>query len=279
MSGATKMKTNLKKIISTLLIAVMAATTFCALFACDGDGGATGASDDKPRIIIGSDEYTPYFFIGEDGEFSGADVEIAEEAFSRIGYVAEFKMIDWVDKDTILENGEVDCLWGSFTMTGREDRYDWAGPYLTSRQIIVVPQNSAITKLSDLTGKSVACQSTGKVDEVFSAADGSDNIPVLSRLYCFDSFELAFAAMRKNYVDAIGGHEIALMDYIENLSGEYRALSEPLLEVEIGAAFKKDGGRGISDKLTETLKEMAADGTTASIVVRYGIEEARVITK
>lgn len=270
----------IKKFISFVTAVALAAVVFAAFSACGGRNPVTPEPDNRTEIVIGSDEYTPYFYVGEDGEFSGVDVEIATEAFLRMGYRAEFKMIDWTEKDLLLSSGDVDCLWGSFTMTGREDRYDWAGPYLTSRQVIVVPKNSGITKISDLAGKSLACQSTGQVDEIFSAAsDGTGSVPVLSRLYCFDTFKLAFAALRKNYVDAVGGHETALVDFMNDLTGEYRVLEEPLVEVELGAAFRKGDGRGIREKLTATLNEMAKDGTTAGIVERYGISAARVIAK
>lgn len=269
----------IKKFISFVTAVALATVVFAVFSACGGENPATPEPDNRTEIVIGSDEYTPYFYVGENGEFSGVDVEIATEAFSRMGYIAEFRMIDWTEKDLLLAAGDVDCLWGSFTMTGREDRYDWAGPYLTSRQVIVVPENSNITKLSDLEGKSLACQATGKVDEIFSVADGTGGIPVLSRLYCFEAFDLAFAALRKDYVDAVAGHETALVDFMNELTGEYRVLDEPIAEVELGVAFGNGDKRGIREKLITTLDEMAKDGTTVAIVERYGISADRVITK
>lgn len=268
-----------KKFISFVTAVVLATVVFAVFSACGGDTPVMPEPDNRTEIVVGSDEYTPYFYMGENGEFAGADVEIATEAFSRMGYCAEFRMIDWTEKDLLLSSGEVDCLWGSFTMTGRENRYDWAGPYLTSRQVIVVPESSDITRLSDLEGKSLACQATGKVDEIFSAADGTGGVPVLSRLYCFEAFDLAFAALRKDYVDAVAGHETALVDFMNELSGEYRVLDEPIVEVELGVAFRNGDTRGIREKLSVTLNEMAKDGTTAAIVESYGISADRVITK
>ena len=64
----------------------------------------------------------------------------------------------WEDKDEYLEEGSVDCLWGSFTMTGREEEYTWVGPYLNSRQVVVVHADSDIFQLSDLEGTRVAVQ-------------------------------------------------------------------------------------------------------------------------
>ena len=42
---------------------------------------------------------------------------------------------------------------GCFSMEGRLDDYRWAGPYIASRQVVAVNENSDIYKLSDLEGK------------------------------------------------------------------------------------------------------------------------------
>ena len=52
-------------------------------------------------------------------------------------------------------------------MDGREEEYQWAGPYLYSRQVVAVRSDSDIYTLQDLAGKVVAVQSTTKPEELF----------------------------------------------------------------------------------------------------------------
>ena len=52
-------------------------------------------------------------------------------------------------------------------MDGRENDYQWAGPYLVSRQVIAVSEQSSIERMSDLAGKTIAVQSTGKPEAIF----------------------------------------------------------------------------------------------------------------
>ena len=52
-------------------------------------------------------------------------------------------------------------------MEGRLDDYRWAGPYIASRQVVAVNENSDIYKLSDLEGKNLAVQSTTKPEGIF----------------------------------------------------------------------------------------------------------------
>ena len=91
------------------------------------------AAEEGNTIIIGCDMYAPYTYKNGTGEFVGVDVDFATEAFGRLGYAVQFREIVWENKQSYLDSGEIDCLWSCFTMSGREDEYTWAGPYLYSR--------------------------------------------------------------------------------------------------------------------------------------------------
>ena len=95
---------------------------------------AKEADSKLPEIVIGIDYFEPYSYQTSDGEYKGVDVELAREAFQRLGYQPRFENIVWEDKDELLADGTIDCLWSSYSMNGREDKYQWAGPYLYSRE-------------------------------------------------------------------------------------------------------------------------------------------------
>ena len=137
------------------------------------------------------------------------DVSLAREACRRIGYEPVFRLIDWDQKDEFLQNGEVDCLWGCFSMNNREEIYLWAGPYACSRQVVAVRQDSDIQSLGDLAGHRVAVQIRSKPEEIFSA--GTDpRLPTVSNIYCLLRMEDVVSALRKGYVAACAGHAAAL---------------------------------------------------------------------
>lgn len=146
--------------------AFLSATLLLCLCACTG-GKNESETAQKEKLVIGSDIYAPYFYIDDNGDFTGIDVEIAHEACGRMNIQPVFKKIVWQNKDVYLENGEVDCLWGSFTINGREELYSWAGPYLKSRQVAVVRADSDIYRLGDLSGKRIAVQDGSKPEELF----------------------------------------------------------------------------------------------------------------
>ena len=93
-------------------------------------GGTNAKDSGLPQLIVGSDTYPPYIYLNNDGVPAGIDVEIATEAFRRMGYAARFEPIDWEQKTDLVESGTIDCIWGCFSMDGREEVYRWAGPYM-----------------------------------------------------------------------------------------------------------------------------------------------------
>ena len=225
---------------------------------------------EKETLVIGSDIYSPYFYLDDNGDFAGIDVEIAREACRRLGVTPEFRQISWQNKDAYLNDGAVDCLWGSFSMNGREADYAWAGPYMYSRQVVVVKASSDIRTLKDLNGKYIAVQNASKPDELFSN-DAVSGVSV-KKVYSFDAMSNALAALKKEYVDACAGHETACLDYINTISGEYRILDETLLISELGVAFNRERGTKRADQLTSVLTEMKNDGTIRGILERYELD-------
>ena len=238
---------------------IAACMTGCVLLAGCGSTAteSTQQSSKLPQLVIGSDSYEPFNYINEDGEFAGVDVELAQEACRRIGYEPVFTQIVWEDKDEYLEEGSVDCLWGSFTMTGREEEYTWVGPYLNSRQVVVVHADSDIFQLSDLEGTRVAVQATSKPEREF-LNQNNPATPQVGDLFSFSSMDEIYASLRKGYVDAIAGHESAILD-------------ESLYNSELGIAFIKGSDNEVIGKLAQALNEMQKDGTTRKIIEKYGL--------
>lgn len=221
-----------------------------------------------PVILVGSDNYPPFNYTGSDGEPTGIDVELAEEAFRRMGYQAQFVLIDWEEKKTLLESGAIDCVWGSFTMDGREDEYNWAGPYMLSRQVVAVRTDSDIYTLQDLEGKTLTVQSTTKPEQAF--LDHSDpRLPQLRALFSLQDRDLIYTSLIKGYADALAAHETAIRQFMQDYSVEYRILDEPLQVVGLGVAFAKEDDRGLEQQLTRVFAQMQADGTTEEILGHY----------
>ena len=241
-----------------------------------GEKKEKAADSELPELVIGMDYFEPYSYQTSDGEYKGVDVELAEEALQRLGYQPKFENIVWEDKDELLEDGTIDCLWSSYSMNGREDKYQWAGPYLYSRQMVVVKAESEIQTLQDLKGKRVAVKATTKAEDLFLHNIASD-LPQMEQVNCFSTTNELYAALRKNYVDAIAGHEAMLGSLVQSGKGIYRMLEESPYKSELGIAFKKETHGELAADLTETLKEMQDEGVTKEIVTKYGLDADKIL--
>lgn len=93
-----------KRVLASYGIKLLA--LFCVIFTVAGMLVGCGsqaknhATEDKtlPAIVVGCDDYTPFSYVDADGKMTGIDVELAEEAFWRMGYRAECTIINWEEK-------------------------------------------------------------------------------------------------------------------------------------------------------------------------------------
>lgn len=228
--------------------------------------GCTAVKKDNSNgeIVIGSDQFEPFSYI-DNGEMKGIDVDIAKEALSRMGYTPVFKQIEWQKKDEYLRSGEIDCIWGCFSMDDREDLYAWVGPYLFSNQSVMVKEDSDIYSLADLKNKIVGVQATSKAEWAF---ENNEELSDIRYLYTFSTINEVFISLQRAYVDAVAGHELALRALIRG-SDDYRFLDENVLTSKLGVAFKKDYDQSFLTLLANTLHEMRNDGTIKKIVDSY----------
>ena len=262
----------MKRRVAFVAIVVAALMAAAALLA----GCAQQADSTKPQLIIGYDEYRPYMYVDDDGNYAGTDAEIAIEACRRMGYEPVFEKIDWQNRDEYLESGQVDCLWSCFSMNEREGEYAWVGPYMISREVVAVRDGSSIYSLADLQGKRVAVKASTKPEEILLTREDA-RIPQLENVCCLTSSEEVATALRNEYVDAVAGHAAALRYQLAADGVSYRFLDEDLLYAQIGVAFSKDSDVGVRQKLSSALSSMRADGTTRGILVKYGLDPEKTL--
>ena len=224
---------------------------FAALSALLLSGCAPSAASDSalPALTVGSDTYPPYVYMDNNGD------------------ITEFTTIDWEKKTELVDSGEIDCIWGCFSMDGRENDYQWAGPYLVSRQVVAVGAQSGIETLSDLAGKTIAVQATGKPEAIFLR--GGENVPAFRNIISIADRGLQYAMLDCGYVDAVAGHEEAIRQYMKDYGANFRILDEPLLVTGIGVAFSKNDTRGLAAQLNEVFEQMREDGSMEKLVGKY----------
>lgn len=258
---------NIKRKISISFIICMIIAVLCGCRDNEHDVNANEGVQLK-EIIIGSDIQPPFNYVDSDGNPTGIDVELATEAFRRMGYKAVFVNINWDDKQELLSSHTIDCIWGSFSMNGREDKYRWAGPYMKSRIVIAVNKDSNIYTIEDLLDKTVAVQAASKPEEMFLNMEDS-RIPRIRSLLSMKNRELTYPMLSKGYADALAVNEVIINQYMKDYNMQFRILDEALDTVGLGVAFDKNDKRDIDRRLTDILINMRDDGTEKEILEKY----------
>ena len=238
---------------------------------------AKTAADAGGTLIVGFDQdFPPMGFIGDDGEFTGFDLELAQEVAKRLGLEYKPQPIAWDAKDMELEAGNIDCIWNGFTMTGREDDYAWTEAYMANTQVFVVAKDSGIASQADLAGKVVECQ----VDSSAEAAlkEVPDLTATFKDLLTTADYNTAFMDLEQGAVDAIAMDVIVAGYQIQQRNADFVILDDSLSAEEYGVGFKKDNTE-LRDKVQKTLEEMAADGTLKGISEKWFGEDVTTIGK
>lgn len=263
----------------SFLNALMSGAAFVAILglsACGGSpasgpGGSTSgsqdSSDDISTLTVGFDQsYPPYGYVGDDGELTGFDLDLAAEVAKRNGWDLELEPIDWDAKDTLLNSGAITCIWNGFTMENREDDYTFSAPYMLNKQVVVVRADSKIGSLEDLAGKTVLTQVDSAAEAVLNG-DKADLAATFASLDTIGDYNTAFMQLEAGAVDAVAC-DLSIAQY--QLAGKdiYVQLDEELSKENYAVGFKK-GDQALADAVTATLKDMTDDGFIEQLCEKY----------
>lgn len=243
----------------------------------ENEAAEESAPDAGGTLVVGFDQdFPPMGFLGDDGEYTGFDLELAQEVAKRLGLTYQPQPIAWDAKDMELETGNIDCIWNGFTMNGREDNYTWSEPYMDNQQIFVVAPDSGIKTLADLAGKVVEVQ----VDSSAQAAldDASELADTFEEIVVTPDYNTAFMDLEQGAVDAIA-MDVTVAGYmIQERQSDFVMLDESISSEVYAIGFKK-GNTELRDQVQGALEEMAADGTLTAISEKWFGKDVTTISK
>ena len=283
-----------KRFVSAALAAVMALsmtacgssnsaaeTTAADTEAAESQAEETTAEEAKTTdggtLIVGFDQdFPPMGFVGDDGEYTGFDLELAQEVAKRLGLEYKAQPIAWDSKDMELESGNIDCIWNGFTMTGREDDYTWTEPYMANQQVFVVANDSDINSQADLAGKIVEVQADSSAEAALKEAP--ELTATFKELLTTADYNTAFMDLEQGAVDAIAMDVIVTGYQIQQRNADFKILDDSLSEEEYGVGFKK-GNTELRDKVQSTLEEMAEDGTLQEVSEKWFSKDVTTVGK
>ena len=268
----------MKKLIALMLAMVMA----LSLVACgkpaenddsanDNNTNTDGDATATRTFLMGVDaEYPPFSYLGEDGQYTGFDVEVCKAVCDLLGWDLQVFGVNWDQKLVQLDAKECDCVWSGMTILDsmKEAGYVISAPYYDNTQVIMVKEGSDIKSSADLAGKVVAVQ-LGTSGEALLADGGdlADLAATFADLTTCDSFLKCFTELGGGAVDAVIVDKPVAVSYAESNKG-FTVLDEGLGAEQYGIAFRA-GDEELCATVEDAVAQLVANGTYAEIAAKY----------
>ncbi|MDH6124685.1 glutamate ABC transporter substrate-binding protein [Kitasatospora sp. GP82] len=195
----------------------------------------------RGRLVIGVKEDQPY--LGQKnpatGQYSGFDIEIAKMVAADLGFgpgQIEFKTIASANRETALQNGQVDYYVGTYTINdNRKKLVGFAGPYFIAGQSLLVRKNdNSIHGPQDLDGKKV-CSAGGstpyqRIEQKYPKA----------HLVSYDTYSACVDNLITDQVDAVTTDNAILQGYAAKAPDELKMAGQPFSTEPYGIGTPKD---------------------------------------
>ena len=253
----------MKKVLALILLLTMVvALSVCAPMAA--------AEKDAPErtFIMGIDpEYPPFSYLGDDGNYTGFDVEVCQAVCDYLGWELEIFGVNWDQKLIQLDSMECDCVWSGMTILDsmKEAGYVISEPYYDNTQVLVVKEDSGFASSADLAGKIVAVQ-LGTSGEALLEDDLAELAESFGQVMTCDSFLKCFTELEGNAVDAVFVDLPVAASYTANHEG-LAIIDENLGAEQYGIAFRS-GDAELCAQIEEAIQALVEDGTYAEIAAK-----------
>lgn len=272
------MKKKLALIISLVLVAVMAVTLFAACGNTENKDPSTNASgaanpaqgEQKDVLIMATNAAFPPYEYKEGESFAGIDVEIAQKIAEKLGMTLEIKDVEFGTIVGGVQTGKFSMGMAGMTVTkDRLESVNFTDSYATGVQVVIVKEDSAITKLEDLKGDGsmkigVQQDTTGDIyasDTVEKGGYGEENV------IRYKTGADAVQALKTDKVDAVIIDNEPAKSFVNSNEG-LKILDTEWLTEDYAICVAKENTE-LLNKLNTALKELKEDGTVKSIIDKY----------
>lgn len=244
---------------SAAVLALALAATACGSNDKKDEGSSSGGSSKKITVGIKFDQ--PGLGQKTPQGYTGFDVDVAKYVAKKLGYSED--QIEWKeaksgDRETMLQRGDVDFIAATYSITPqREEKVDFAGPYLLAHQdILIRADDDSIKSPSDLNNKKL-CSVTGST----SAQNIKEKLAPKADLQEYPTYSACLGGLQNKQIDALTTDDSILAGYAaqEQFKGKFKLAGFKMTNENYGIGVKK--GSDLKDKINKALEEMVDDGS------------------
>lgn len=239
-----------------LVVAALAVCMAASFIGCGKE-----SSMDKDTLVMATNaEFPPYeYYDGDD--VVGIDVEIAQAVCDELGKELVVEDMAFDSIITSVSSGKADFGLAGITVTDeRKESVNFTDTYAHTSQVVIVMEDSDITCVDDLTGKTLGVQ-LGTTGDIY-AGDVEDAI--VERYN--KGFE-AVQAMMTGKIDAVIIDQEPAKAFVAENEG-IKILDEAFTEEDYAMAIAKDNDE-LVEAINEALATLKESGKLDEIVAKY----------
>ena len=206
--------------------------------------------------------FPPYEMTTDSGDFEGIDVEIAGAIAKELGLELQ---IDDMDFDAALlaaQEGKSDIVMAGVTVNEERMKVmNFSNSYSTGVQVVIVPEDSAITTVDDLADHMIGTQ-RGTTGNIYCEDDfGADHVTT------YDNGLTAVQALNNGQVDCVVIDSAPAQEFVKANPG-LKILETEYVTEDYAIGISKEN-TALLDAVNAALKKLQDDGTVQSIVDKY----------
>ncbi len=257
----------MKKTGKKLVLALACVASVAMLAAC---GGKEQGNEEKKELVFGTNaEFPPFEYVVSKGvidKYDGIDMAIAKQIAEDNDMTAKIENMEFDSLLLALENGQVDAVIAGMTITPEKaEEVDFAIPYYTAKQVMIVKEDSDIAAAADMADKRIV---------VIQGYTGQTCVENLG--YEFEAFKKGSEAV----MELVNGKcDVVVID--SATAQKYVGDNEGLKIVEDAAAFDseeygiavKKGNTELLEKINTVLTKMIENGTINELSAQYSEAE------
>ncbi len=217
--------------------------------------------------MVTNASFPPYEFIGDNGEVTGIDAEIAAAIAAKLGY--DLKIVD-MEFDSLIPavtSGKADFTMAGMTVTPeREQLVAFSDSYATGVQVIIVREDSPITSADDLfvkdAGHTVGVQ-MATTGFIYASDEEANGKCVVS---AYPNGNEAVMALANGKIDCVIIDNEPAKAYVAVTPG-LKILDTAYTVEDYAAAFAKNSELVAS--FNTAMAELIEDGTIPAIIAKY----------
>lgn len=220
-----------------------------------------GKKDDNKLIMVTEAGFAPYEYYSN-GEIVGVDVDIAKEIAASMGKELVIKDIAFDSIINEVKTGKAD--FGAAGISYSEERaknVDFTINYSTSKQVVIVKNDSGITNIGDINGKKIAVQ-LGSIADTYVSSTYKDASVVRQKKYL-----AAIEDLNTGKVDCVVMDLLPAEQILKTNSG-LKILDGALVEDSYGMIVKK-GNKELLNNINRVLEKLKNEGKIDEYIIKH----------